>query len=96
MTRERVGAKGEAMAFADSQEVHRAYESRSVELQAKVTVRIKETLLVKGGGMEERIRHVKTTVGRALLFEILPMGLSFDLINQDMTKKSISATINAC
>jgi DNA-directed RNA polymerase subunit beta' len=96
MTRERVGAKGEAMAFADSQEVHRAYESRSVDLQAKVRVRIKETLLVKGGGMEERIRHVQTTVGRALLFEILPKGLSFDLINQDMTKKSISATINAC
>jgi DNA-directed RNA polymerase subunit beta' len=96
MTRERVGAKGEAMAFADSQEVHRAYESRSVDLQAKVRVRIKETLLVAGGGMEERIRHVQTTVGRALLFEILPKGLSFDLINQDMTKKSISATINAC
>jgi DNA-directed RNA polymerase subunit beta' len=96
MTRERVGAKGDGMAFADSQEVHRAYESRSVDLQAKVRVRIKETLLVKGGGMEERIRHVQTTVGRALLFEILPKGLSFDLINQDMTKKSISATINAC
>ena len=39
---------------------------------------------------------MQTTVGRALLFEILPKGLSFDLINQDMTKKSISATINAC
>ena len=31
-----------------------------------------------------------------MLFEILPRGLSFDLINQDMTKKAISATINAC
>jgi DNA-directed RNA polymerase subunit beta' len=96
MTRERVGAKGEGMAFADSQEVHRAYESRNIDLQAKVRVRLKESLLVAGGGMEERIRHVHTTVGRALLFEILPKGLSFDLINQDMTKKSISATINAC
>src|SRR3984957_20453601 len=27
---------------------------------------------------------------------ILPKGLSFDAINQDMTKKIISATINAC
>jgi DNA-directed RNA polymerase subunit beta' len=96
MTRERVGAKGEGMAFADSQEVHRAYESRNVDLQAKVRVRLKESLLVAGGGIQERIRHVHTTVGRALLFEILPKGLSFDLINQDMTKKSISGTINAC
>jgi len=39
---------------------------------------------------------VDTTVGRALLSEILPKGLSFDAINQDMTKKTISATINAC
>jgi DNA-directed RNA polymerase subunit beta' len=96
MTRERVGARGEGMAFADSQEVHRAYESRNVDLQAKVRVRLREHLLQAGGGTQERIRHVHTTVGRALLFEILPKGLSFDLINQDMTKKSISATINAC
>ncbi|MGH2929377.1 MAG: DNA-directed RNA polymerase subunit beta', partial [Solirubrobacteraceae bacterium] len=41
-------------------------------------------------------RLVATTVGRALLSEILPRGLSFDLINQDMTKKVISAGINAC
>jgi DNA-directed RNA polymerase subunit beta' len=96
MTRERVGAKGEGMAFSDPQEVHRAYESRGVDLQAKVRVRLREHLLQPGGGLQDRIRHVQTTVGRALLFEILPKGLSFDLINQDMTKKSISATINAC
>src|SRR5579884_3063267 len=58
-------------------------------------VRLTEHVL-EGGGAAERVRHVDTTVGRALLFEILPRGLSFDLINQDMTKKTISATINAC
>ena len=31
-----------------------------------------------------------------MLSEILPKGLSFDAINQDMTKKTISGTINAC
>ena len=50
----------------------------------------------EGGTLTERRASVDTTVGRALLFEILPKGLSFDLINQDMTKKAISATINAC
>ncbi|HEX5206278.1 MAG TPA: DNA-directed RNA polymerase subunit beta' [Steroidobacteraceae bacterium] len=96
MTRERVGARGEGMAFSDIHEVHRAYESRMVDLQAKVRVRLRETLRVAGGEFEEKRRVVNTTVGRALLFEILPRGLSFDLINQDMTKKLISATINAC
>ncbi len=96
MTRERVGARGEGMFFSDVHEVHRAYESRMVDLQAKARVRIRETLRVPGGAFEEKRRIVETTVGRALLFEILPKGLSFDIINQDMTKKTISGTINAC
>src|ERR1700719_1222735 len=97
MTRERIGARGEGMVFADGQEVHRAYESRGVELGAKVRVRLREHLRTEGTQqLTERVRIVDTTVGRALLFEILPRGLSFDLINQDMTKKAISATINAC
>jgi DNA-directed RNA polymerase subunit beta' len=96
MTRERVGARGEGMLFADGHEVHRAYESRGVDLQARCRVRLREHLRGEGGTLTERTRNVNTTVGRALLFEILPKGLSFDLINQDMTKKAISATINAC
>src|SRR3984893_518696 len=98
MTRERIGARGEGMQFADGQEVHRAYESRGVELGAKVRVRLREHLRTEGAGtlLTERVRIVDTTGGRALLVEILPRGLSFDLINQDMTKKAISATINAC
>ncbi|HEX8757367.1 MAG TPA: DNA-directed RNA polymerase subunit beta', partial [Steroidobacteraceae bacterium] len=96
MTRERIGCRGEGMFFSDVHEVHRAYESRTIDLQAKVRVRLRETLRVAGGEFEEKRRIVDTTVGRALLSEILPKGLSFDLINQDMTKKTISATINAC
>jgi DNA-directed RNA polymerase subunit beta' len=96
MTRERIGAKGEDMQFADVAEVHRAYESRAVDLQARVRVRLREYVRTESGELTERARAVGTTVGRALLFEILPRGLSFDLINQDMTKKAISATINAC
>jgi DNA-directed RNA polymerase subunit beta' len=96
MTRERIGARGEGMLFADVHEVHRAYESRGVDLQARCRVRLREYVRAEGGTLSERARSVDTTVGRALLFEILPRGLSFDLINQDMTKKAISATINAC
>jgi DNA-directed RNA polymerase subunit beta' len=96
MTRERVGARGEGMAFSDVAEVHRAYESRTIDLQAKIRVRLREFVRGEGGMLQERRRLVETSVGRALLSEILPKGLSFDLINIDMTKKAISATINAC
>jgi DNA-directed RNA polymerase subunit beta' len=96
MTRERVGAKGEGMAFSDVAEVHRAYESRNIDLQAKVKVRLSEYIRDAKGQLVQNIRVVSTTAGRALLSEILPHGLSFDAINQDMTKKTISGTINAC
>jgi DNA-directed RNA polymerase subunit beta' len=97
MTRERVGAKGEGMAFSDVAEVHRAYESRNIDLQAKIKVRLSEwTRAEKGSELVKNTRVVSTTAGRALLSEILPKGLSFDAINQDMTKKIISGTINMC
>jgi DNA-directed RNA polymerase subunit beta' len=96
MTRERVGAKGEGMAFSDVAEVHRAYESRNIDLQAKVKVRLVEHVRDSSGQLVKNVRVVDTTAGRALLSEILPKGLSFDAINQDMTKKIISGTINAC
>ncbi len=97
LTREFVGARGEGMYFSDVQEAHRAYESRSVDLQARIKVRIKEHVRgSEAGALEPKSRLIATTVGRALLSEILPKGMSFDMINQDMTKKNISAIINAC
>ncbi len=96
MTRDRVGAKGEGMMFADVQEVHRAYESRSADLQAKVKVRVTDHVRGESGELRARTRVVDTTVGRALLSEILPRGLSFDVVNRDMTKKAISGVINMC
>lgn len=96
MTRERVNAKGEGMIFADSDEVHRAYENRVVDLQAKIKVRLQETVLKDNGEREYISRIVDTTVGRILLLEILPEGLPFELINQAMTKKAISKLLNTC
>src|SRR5690606_23113383 len=96
LTRERVGAKGEGMVFADTTEAHRAYENRLVDLQARVKVRIAEYAAVDGKPGPKTTRMVDTTVGRAVLSEILPKGLPFELVNQDMTKKAISNLINVC
>jgi DNA-directed RNA polymerase subunit beta' len=96
MTREQVNVPGEGMVFADIAEVHRAYETRQVDLHAKVRVRVRESVNVADGEREERVRLVDTTVGRALLFEIVPEGLPFDEINKNMTKKAISGLVNSC
>ena len=73
-TREKINAKGEGMLFADLAEVQRAYESRQVELHAKIQVRLKQTETGAGGEPVEKIVRFETTVGRALLSEILPAG----------------------
>src|SRR5258706_13496585 len=45
---------------------------------------------------DQRRRVVNTTVGRCLIAEILPDGLSFDLVNKTLDKKALSALIDAC
>ena len=94
-TREKVGARGEGMFFADIREVSRAYESRQVDLNARITVRIKETDTDADGEQREKITRYETTVGRTLLFENFPPGLSFSLLNKTLKKKEISKLINA-
>ena len=96
MTRELAGARGEGMAFADVAEVRRAYESKSVELHAKVKVRIREVDIAADGSRKDKVTLTDTTVGRALLAEILPEGLAFRRMNTELTKKAISKLINAC
>jgi len=96
MTRERVGAKGSGMAFADVAEVHRAFETGAVELHARVKVRIDTYEQDENGEMQPRRSLMDTTVGRALLSEVMPKGLPFSLVNMTMNKKCISGLINAC
>jgi DNA-directed RNA polymerase subunit beta' len=94
-TREHVNAMGEGMSFSDLAEVHRAYDSRQVDLHARVWVRVKEVDVAEDGERSERITRYETTVGRSLLSEILPAGLPFELLNKPLKKKEISRLINA-
>ena len=95
MTREKIGAKGEGMAFANLGEVERAFGTHSAHLHAMVKVRLTETLKdEESGELYEKTSLHDTTIGRALLFRILPKGMPFELINQVMKKKAISGLIN--
>ena len=96
MTRKRLGTRGEGMIFSGLSEVHRAYENQVIDLNAPITVRFSSLKKTKGLLRIPNFVRVETTIGRVLLSEILPAGLSFDLINRDMTKKTISQLINAC
>jgi DNA-directed RNA polymerase subunit beta' len=95
-TREVYGARGQGMALSNIEEVHRAYENRVLDLQAKIIVRIKERLFDEQGRLQVTVKRVKTTAGRALMSDLLPDGLPFSLVDCNLTKKNISRLINTC
>ena len=95
MTREKRRAKGEGLRFANIAEVQRAYSMGHVDIHARITARIKEYELTPEGEKVEKLTRYETTVGRALLSEILPPGLPFSEIDKALKKKEISRLINA-
>jgi DNA-directed RNA polymerase subunit beta' len=94
-TRDRINGKGEGLVFANITEVQRALDADVTELTAKVSVRLTEWNKDKETGeFTPSTSLVDTTVGRALLSEILPKGLPFSNINKALKKKEISKLIN--
>ena len=94
-TRERINGKGEGMIFADLAELQRALDNGAVEITAKIAVRLTQWNKDKTTGeFVPYLKLVDTTVGRALLSEILPKGLPFEVINRALKKKEISKLIN--
>ncbi len=93
-SRERINGKGEGAHFVDVSEVLRAYENKEVELQTRITVRLTEWERGEGDEFVPQLRRFETTVGRAILSEILPKGLPFSSLNKALKKKEISRLIN--
>ena len=89
MSREKINAKGEGRIMSSVNEVSRAFYSNTVDLQAKIKVRLKPNKLE-----DEATQILDTTVGRALLYELLPEGMPFELVNRTLDSKSISSLID--
>lgn len=94
ISREKINAKGEGSIFTDIAEMMKALDSKAVELQSKIEIRITEKLKNANGEFEAITSRKKTTVGRAIIWGIVPDGMPYDLVNVDMTKKNISRLIN--
>ena len=80
LMKERTGAKGEGKIFADPEDVRVAYDAGIIDEHARIKVRMDG-------------QFVETTTGRIIVREILPPGVSFSMINKDMTKKEIGKLI---
>lgn len=89
LTREKVNALGEGKIFVSAQEAQNFYEAGHLDIHAKIKIRMaKEN--------EPGVHLVETTVGRAILAEVMPKGMSFVQINRTMTKKVITKVIDTC
>ncbi|MBK7685322.1 MAG: DNA-directed RNA polymerase subunit beta' [Rhodocyclaceae bacterium] len=93
-TRENVAALGTGMIFSDVAELVRAVDTRQVAMHARITIRLREFEKDTAGTWQEKISRYSTTVGRALLSEILPRGLAFKSIDKPLKKKEISKLID--
>lgn len=94
MTREKINDKGENSIFANFKELERAYQTGQVGLHAQITVRLQDWYLDGANEFISRTVRRTTTVGRAILAQILPKGLDFDLINKPLKKKEVAKLIN--
>jgi DNA-directed RNA polymerase subunit beta' len=83
LTREVPFARGEGKLFSSPDEVRIAYDAGEVDLHARIKVRIEG-------------KRYDTTVGRLLLYEIVPEGLSFDVVNKVLDKKAIADLVEEC
>ncbi|NPA93806.1 MAG: DNA-directed RNA polymerase subunit beta', partial [Thermodesulfobacteria bacterium] len=81
MTRERPRAKGEGKVFNSIEEVILAYDEGAVDLQAAIKVMLDGKL-------------VDTTVGRVLLYDIVPDEVPFSMVNKVMRKKDLAKLID--
>jgi len=83
MTRERSYVMGENSNFSSLEEVRIVYDAKAVDLQARINVRINGEMIA-------------TTVGRVILYEVVPNDIPFHYINKVMDKKSIAELIDQC
>lgn len=88
VTRSSVGAKGEGTYYANTREVQRAVDMGELSYHAKIKVRMPEVI----GSDEVSLRDI--TAGRALLSDILPVGMPVNLLDKALKKKEISGLIH--
>ncbi len=92
LTRDRINAKGEGMVFADTAEVERAYFNDVVDLHARIRLRLTET----DASGNQNTQVVDTTVGRAMLADLLPPGLNYSYVNKVLKRSAISELVDVC
>jgi DNA-directed RNA polymerase subunit beta' len=80
LTKVRCNVQGEGIIFSSVGEVVAAYQCKSVDLHARIKLRIDKAI-------------IDTSVGRVILYESLPAGSDFIWINRIMAKRDLGKLV---
>ena len=101
LTAQKDGAAGEGRIFGSVGEATMAYDTRELDLQAKITVRLKDVVPPAGwtrpAGENDDIEgetylRLETTLGRCLFNEALPTDYPF--VDAEVSKRKLSEIVN--
>ena len=93
LTTQKDGADGEGRAFSSLAEAFMAYDKGELDLQARVTLRMRDLVLSRDVIPEqERELRLETTLGRALFNETLPVDYPF--VDREVSKRELGSIVN--
>src|SRR5690606_15659673 len=97
LTADKPGAVGEGRAFSSVAEAIMAFDQGTLDLNAEISLRMSDVVLPEGyevpGGWQPADPLIKkTTLGRALSNELLPVDYPY--VNAVADKKRLSAIVN--
>ncbi|WP_422667506.1 DNA-directed RNA polymerase subunit beta' [Buchnera aphidicola] len=96
MTREKINGKGEGMILNGPNEAEKVYRLNLAELHSLAKIKIIEYEKCDNNNFTKKITIINTTIGRAILWMIVPKGLPFSIVNKTLGKKDISKMLNTC
>ncbi|MGI9534371.1 MAG: DNA-directed RNA polymerase subunit beta' [Thermodesulfobacteriota bacterium] len=83
MTRDSAYDKGNGKMFSNIEELSMAYELGEVGIHAKIKIKLNDKVY-------------ESTVGRVLLYEVMPSNIPFELVNRVMTKRATEELVDNC
>ncbi|VFP80945.1 DNA-directed RNA polymerase subunit beta' [Buchnera aphidicola (Cinara kochiana kochiana)] len=96
MTRKKKYGKGANMLLDSPKEAERMYILGAADLHSIVRIRIREYIKDNHDNFKKQQKIKKTTIGRAILWTIIPRGLPFNIVNKTLKKADISKILNIC
>ncbi len=96
MTKKKKNFSSKNIIISNLDEAKFLYDNNLVSIHTVIETIIFEFIKNDSGLLIKKKRFVKTTIGRLILWEIFPKGLSFDLVNQNINKKKISFIFSKC